>query len=164
MAGRCSECDGTWYQGDLGESCDGQCLSRRHSRHPLVPGTLGILLDEGNRFQGVRHFYKIGGRSVRFFGPLDLHNLDTVRERLAFAGYAQFLYDPSSDRFKPYGTDASFGKKVCYQWHTAVAARDYIFTNYPKVNRSVKQRIQKAMHVYESYSRTEHRSVQEASS
>ena len=46
-------------------------------------------------------------------------------------GYAQFLYDPASHTFKPYGTDASFGKKVCYQCHTAVASTDYIFTAYP---------------------------------
>lgn len=46
-------------------------------------------------------------------------------------GYAQFLYDPASATFKPYGADASFGTKVCYQCHTAVKAQDYIFTNYP---------------------------------
>jgi len=46
-------------------------------------------------------------------------------------GYAQFLYDPASDTFKPFGNDASFGKKVCYECHTLVTARDYIFTNYP---------------------------------
>jgi len=47
-------------------------------------------------------------------------------------GYAQFLYDAASQSFKPYGTDASFGKQVCYACHTAVAAKDYIFTAYPK--------------------------------
>jgi hypothetical protein len=46
-------------------------------------------------------------------------------------GYAQFLYDKTSDTFKPFGSDSSFGKKVCYQCHTAVTASDYIFTNYP---------------------------------
>lgn len=46
--------------------------------------------------------------------------------------YAQFLCDPASDTFKPYGSDASFGKKVCYQCHTLVTARDLIFTNYPQ--------------------------------
>jgi hypothetical protein len=46
-------------------------------------------------------------------------------------GYAQFLYDPSTKTFKPYGTDSSFGKNVCYKCHTTAAARDYIFTNYP---------------------------------
>lgn len=47
-------------------------------------------------------------------------------------GYAQFLYDASSDAFKPYGSDSSFGKQVCYACHTAVAAKDYIFTSYPR--------------------------------
>ena len=46
-------------------------------------------------------------------------------------GYAKFLYDPATRTFKPDGNDPSFGKKLCYQCHTAVADRDYIFTNYP---------------------------------
>lgn len=47
-------------------------------------------------------------------------------------GYAQFLYDAKSDSFKPFGTDASFNEQVCYACHTAVKAKDYIFTAYPK--------------------------------
>ena len=47
-------------------------------------------------------------------------------------GYAQFLYDAASGTFKPFGDDASFNKKICYQCHTAVTDRDYIFTDYPK--------------------------------
>src|SRR5262249_55001617 len=35
----------------------------------------GILLDEGNRFQGVRHVYQIRGCGVLFERPLDLRNL-----------------------------------------------------------------------------------------
>ena len=46
-------------------------------------------------------------------------------------GYAQFLYDPATRTFRAYGRDASFGKTVCYQCHTAVRGRDYIFTGYP---------------------------------
>jgi len=46
-------------------------------------------------------------------------------------GYAQFLYNPASKTFKPFGSDSSFGRKYCYQCHTIVKARDYIFTNYP---------------------------------
>ena len=46
-------------------------------------------------------------------------------------GYAQFIYDASSDAFTPYGSDSSFGKQVCYECHTRVAAQDYIFTAYP---------------------------------
>ncbi len=46
-------------------------------------------------------------------------------------GYAQFLYDPATKTFKPFGTDANFGKDVCYACHTAVTAKDFIFTAYP---------------------------------
>jgi hypothetical protein len=42
--------------------------------------------------------------------------------------YAQFLYDAASDTFKPNGDDAKCG----YACHTTVAAKDYIFTTYPK--------------------------------
>ncbi len=42
--------------------------------------------------------------------------------------YAQFLYDIASDSFTPSGTDAKCG----YACHTKVAAKDYIFTAYPK--------------------------------
>jgi hypothetical protein len=44
-------------------------------------------------------------------------------------GYARFIYDAASDTFKPYGKDSSFGKE-CYQCHTLVKAKDYIFTGY----------------------------------
>ncbi len=44
-------------------------------------------------------------------------------------GYAQFIYDATSDTFKPYGSDSSFGK-VCYKCHTIVKAKDFIFTGY----------------------------------
>jgi hypothetical protein len=46
-------------------------------------------------------------------------------------GYAQFNYDPASKTFSAYGKDSTFGKTVCYKCHTIVAARNYIFTNYP---------------------------------
>ncbi|HEX3916436.1 MAG TPA: cytochrome P460 family protein [Caulobacteraceae bacterium] len=41
--------------------------------------------------------------------------------------YAQFLYDPATQTFKPNGTGAECG----YACHTGVAAKDYIFTAYP---------------------------------
>jgi hypothetical protein len=43
-------------------------------------------------------------------------------------GYAQFQYDGPSDTFQPFGNDAACG----HACHTAVAAKDYIFTAYPK--------------------------------
>lgn len=42
--------------------------------------------------------------------------------------YAQFPYDAGSDTFAPMGNDAKCG----YACHTTVAAKDYIFTAYPK--------------------------------
>ncbi len=42
--------------------------------------------------------------------------------------YAQFLYDAASDTFTPHGSDAKCG----YACHTTVAAKDYIFTAYPR--------------------------------
>jgi hypothetical protein len=44
---------------------------------------------------------------------------------------AQFLFDPQTKTFKAFGKDAFLGKKVCYQCHTIVKAKDYIFTTYP---------------------------------
>ena len=42
--------------------------------------------------------------------------------------YAQFLHDAASDTFAPNGNDAKCG----YACHSTVAAKDYIFTAYPK--------------------------------
>jgi len=42
--------------------------------------------------------------------------------------YAQFLYDAASDTLSPHGNDAKCG----YECHSTVAAKDYIFTAYPK--------------------------------
>lgn len=44
-------------------------------------------------------------------------------------GYAQFLYDAKAQTFTPFGADRDFGK-ICYGCHTAVKAKDYIFTAY----------------------------------
>ena len=43
-------------------------------------------------------------------------------------GYAQFHYDGASDTFQPFGNDAACG----HACQTAVAAKDYIFTAYPR--------------------------------
>ena len=40
--------------------------------------------------------------------------------------YAQFNYDPASDKFTPDGSGATCG----FACHTRVAAKDYIFTGY----------------------------------
>jgi hypothetical protein len=53
-----------------------------------VRESFGILFDERNRFQGVRHRHEIGGHSVPFEGPLDLRNLGAVGKKLAIVGNA----------------------------------------------------------------------------
>jgi Cytochrome P460 len=42
--------------------------------------------------------------------------------------YANFVYNAASDTFKPEGTEPTCG----FACHTAVASKDYIFTEYPK--------------------------------
>lgn len=66
--------------------------------------------------------------------PDTLHDIDLMsRDSKRFAntgnwGYAQFNYDTASDTFTPLGSGADCG----YACHTIVAARDYVFTEYPK--------------------------------
>jgi len=68
--------------------------------------------------------------SATVAGPLK-HVDFMVKDSARFAaiggwGYAQFNYDPASDRFAPDGTGAACGT-AC---HTIVKARDYVFTAY----------------------------------
>jgi hypothetical protein len=66
--------------------------------------------------------------------PDTLHDVDfMVRDSKRFAdtgswGYAQFNYDAASDTFTPLGSGAKCG----FACHTIVAAKDYVFTAYPK--------------------------------
>jgi hypothetical protein len=62
-----------------------------------------------------------------------LHDIDfMVRDSKRFPegawGYAQFNYDTKTDTFTPLGTGANCGL-AC---HTIVAAKDYVFTAFPK--------------------------------
>jgi hypothetical protein len=66
--------------------------------------------------------------------PDTLHDIDFIeRDSKRFPdsggwGYAQFNYDPASDTFTPEGSGSNCG----YACHTRVAAKDYMFTAYPK--------------------------------
>jgi hypothetical protein len=46
-------------------------------------------------------------------------------------GYARFVYDAKSGTYTPYGKDDSFARE-CYQCHTIVKDKDFIFTGYPQ--------------------------------
>ncbi len=45
-------------------------------------------------------------------------------------GYARFVYDAKMGTYTPYGKEASFARE-CYQCHTLVKQKDFIFTSYP---------------------------------
>ena len=66
--------------------------------------------------------------------PDALHDVDFIeRDSKRFPdsggwGYAQFNYDAAAEAFTPEGGGANCG----YSCHTIVAAKDYIFTAYPK--------------------------------
>src|SRR5437588_11715334 len=68
----------------------GRCIILKLSVSPSarVPESLGILLDERNRFQSVWHHHEIGGLRALFCGPLDLHDLGAIGKMLAIAGDA----------------------------------------------------------------------------
>lgn len=46
-------------------------------------------------------------------------------------GYARFVYDAKTATYTPYGKDDSFSQE-CYQCHTLVKDKDFIFTGYPQ--------------------------------
>lgn len=46
-------------------------------------------------------------------------------------GYARFVYDARTGAYTPYGKDESFARE-CYQCHTIVKDKDFIFTGYPE--------------------------------
>jgi len=66
--------------------------------------------------------------------PNTLHDIDFMaKDATRFGatggwGYAQFNYDTASDTFTPLGSGSACG----YACHTRVAAKDYVFTGYPK--------------------------------
>jgi hypothetical protein len=66
--------------------------------------------------------------------PDTLHDLDTmVKDSKRFAatggwGWGQFNYEAASDKFSPLGTGPGCG----FACHTRIAAKDYVFTTFPK--------------------------------
>jgi hypothetical protein len=46
-------------------------------------------------------------------------------------GYAQFVYQPSTNTFKQETTDPLAAKNYCHQCHTRVKSKDFVFTAYP---------------------------------
>jgi Cytochrome P460 len=95
----------------------------------------GKLFPEGSKIVKIEWSFKKNPASPYFvqvpdtLKAVDVIEKDTKRfpDTHGWA-YGDFNYDAASDTFTPQGTDSNCG----YACHTTVAAKDYIFTAYPK--------------------------------
>src|SRR5262245_48041600 len=99
-----------------------------------VPGN-GKLFPDGSKITKIEWSFKKDTVSPYFVNVPDALKMvafiekDTKRfpDTHGWA-YAEFLYDATSDTFTPNGNDAKCG----YECHSRVAAKDFIYTSYPK--------------------------------
>jgi hypothetical protein len=95
----------------------------------------GKLFPEGSKIVKIEWTFKTNPASPYFvqvpdtLKAVDVIEKDTKRfpDTHGWA-YANFIYDAASDTFAPEGTEPTCG----FACHTTVAAKDYIFTQYPK--------------------------------
>ncbi len=95
----------------------------------------GKLFPEGSKIVKIEWSFKRNTVSPYFVNvPDTLQAVDTIeKDSKRFPdthgwAYGDFNYDAASNTFTPQGTDSNCG----FACHTAVAAKDYIFTEYPK--------------------------------
>ena len=102
-----------------------------------VPGN-GKLFPDGSKVTKIEWSFKKNAVSPYFVTVPD--TLKTVafieKDTKRFPNthgwaYAQWAYDPATDTFKPSELNPS-GAECGFACHTTVAAKDYIFTAYPK--------------------------------
>jgi Cytochrome P460 len=95
----------------------------------------GKLFPEGSKIVKIEWSFKKNPTSPYFvqvpdkLAAVDVIEKDSTRfpDTHGWA-YANFIYDAAADSFTPEGTEPNCG----FACHTAVAAKDYIFTEYPK--------------------------------
>jgi hypothetical protein len=99
-----------------------------------LPG-VGKIFPEGSKIAKIEWSFKKNAESPYFVQvPDKLVAVDVIeKDSTRFPdthgwAYANFVYDAASDSFAPEGTAPTCG----YACHTAVAAKDYIYTEYPK--------------------------------
>jgi hypothetical protein len=98
-----------------------------------IPGN-GQHFPDGAKMTKIHWNAKMNAEGFPVMVPDTLHDIDfMVRDSKRFPdtgawGYAQFNYDAASETFTPNGSGAKCG----YACHTAAAAKDYVFTAYPK--------------------------------
>ena len=95
----------------------------------------GKLFPEGSKIVKIEWSFKKNPTSPYFVQvPDKLAAVDVIeKDPTRFPdthgwAYANFIYDAASDSFTPEGTEPNCG----FACHTTVAAKDYIFTEYPK--------------------------------
>ena len=95
----------------------------------------GKLFPEGSKIVKIEWSFKRNTVSPYFVNvPDTLQAVDTIeKDSKRFPdthgwAYGDFNYDAASNTFTPQGTDSNCG----YACHTTVAAKDYIYTEYPK--------------------------------
>jgi Cytochrome P460 len=95
----------------------------------------GKLFPEGSKIVKIEWTFKRNTAAPYFVNvPDTLKAVDVIeKDTKRFPNthgwaYANFIYDAASDTFTPEGAEPTCG----YACHTAVAAKDYIFTQYPK--------------------------------
>ena len=95
----------------------------------------GKLFPEGSKIVKIEWSFKKNPTSPYFvqvpdkLAAVDVIEKDSTRfpDTHGWA-YANFIYDAASDSFTPEGTEPNCG----FACHTTVAAKDYIFTEYPQ--------------------------------
>jgi Cytochrome P460 len=95
----------------------------------------GKLFPEGSKIVKIEWSFKKNPTSPYFvqvpdkLAAVDVIEKDSTRfpDTHGWA-YANFVYDAAADSFTPEGTEPNCG----FACHTTVAAKDYIFTEYPK--------------------------------
>ena len=95
----------------------------------------GKLFPEGSKIVKIEWSFKKNPTSPYFVQvPDTLAAVDVIeKDSKRFPdthgwAYANFIHDAASDTFEPEGTEPNCG----FACHTTVAAKDYIFTEYPK--------------------------------
>jgi hypothetical protein len=99
-----------------------------------IPGN-GKKFPEGSKAVKIEWTFEKSAESPYFVNvPKNLKSLSFIeKDSKRFPktngwAFAQFQNDAATDTLTPFGTDAECG----YACHTAVAAKDYIFTAYPR--------------------------------
>jgi hypothetical protein len=127
MAGCRSQSDGRWNQGYPGNPVITNAYKEGIPGNGKPPAGSMIVKDRviQKKEPCVPLFW--GGAGHPKIGFFDREGFQEIPGH-EWMGISQLLHDAASDTFKHFGSDSSFGKRICYQCHTLVTAEDFLFT------------------------------------